>query len=58
MLSRPKPIDHSPKVVWRWTGWEDENVKLTAFHSIPKSLAAEMHRRGNATCLSAFRTRD
>ena len=32
MLARPKPIDESPGVVWRWTGWEDESGQI---HDVP-----------------------
>jgi hypothetical protein len=32
MRARPKPIDESPDMVWRWTQWEDEHGQV---HDVP-----------------------
>jgi hypothetical protein len=28
MLGRARAIDEAPRMVWRWTGWEDENGRI------------------------------
>jgi hypothetical protein len=32
MLGRPKHVDESPDMVWRWTVWEDEHGRI---HDVP-----------------------